>query len=265
MNPWSINPVWQNFSSLCREVSETHASKNEISRYHHLTSALYFAVATVESFLNQQMRLSLTKSKTEEEIYEILRKARFPVKLKTWPEEILGCKTEISEKLLLEILEFNDIRGNLTHPKTTGHDLYGLLESLDPLSVKRAVAEYCIRFLERKGEPFPYWYIGWNYFNPRPNTQEIWMFNNQQFLHSLAYLGFSVPSFNYGAAKAWEETWMSTFEGYVKLQDVLDKIDHCEPKDERFPFKPIICRSWWTTEHQKSCGNVTLADLAKAK
>ncbi len=74
----------------------------------------------------------------------------------------------------MELLRLcNDIRCNLTHPKTSGADIYQKLEGIDPEAVVRAVAEYCVRFLEVRREVFPYWLLGWNYFNPRSNAHEI--------------------------------------------------------------------------------------------
>ncbi|MBI4460594.1 MAG: hypothetical protein HY648_11120 [Acidobacteria bacterium] len=265
MNPWFINPVWQNFSSLCREVAAAHSSPNELSRFHHLTASLYFAVAAIEGFLNQQMRAHLGPRNSQGEIYQKLRRENFPDKLKSWPSEILGCQSMAPDEAVDQILAFNEIRGNLTHPKTSGHDIYKLLDTLNPDTVKLATAEYCIRFYETKKEAFPYWFFGWNYFNPRPYSQEILLLNNQQFLHSLRYLGFKVPAFDYPLAQAWQQNHMSTYDGYLRLHGAIDKLEFCEPKDARFPYRPTLCRLWWLPEHQSQCGNVTLEEIAQAQ
>ncbi|HTD67938.1 MAG TPA: hypothetical protein VK846_15545 [Candidatus Limnocylindria bacterium] len=56
MNPWLVYPTWQLFSSLYREVITAGEQKNEWVRYHHLTSALYFAISFVEALLNEKYR-----------------------------------------------------------------------------------------------------------------------------------------------------------------------------------------------------------------
>jgi DNA-binding LacI/PurR family transcriptional regulator len=36
----------------------------------------------------------------------------------------------------------------------------------------------------------------------------------------------------------------------------LASVNACEPKSI-FPFKPILCQRWWTSEHHRRCGHVT--------
>ena len=258
MNPWSINPVWQNFSSLYREAAVAGDSPNEISRFHHLTVALYFGVSTIESFLNSQLRQKLSgQGVTEDNIFDRLRKTYFRDKLKKWPTEITGGSLVPADKMIEKVALFADIRDNLTHPKTSGHDIYEDLEKINPKDVVQIVAEYCIAVLGYKGEEFPYWFLGWNYFNPRANSQELYLLNNQQFSHSLVALGFRVPAFDALKAEVWRKNHMGTVNGYAELKSSLEQIKTCEPHDERFPLKPILCNRWWTVEHQGACGNVS--------
>jgi len=51
MNPWAVNPAWQNFSSLFREASTAREAKTGMERSHHLTASLYFGIAALEAFL----------------------------------------------------------------------------------------------------------------------------------------------------------------------------------------------------------------------
>lgn len=264
MNPWSTNPTWQNFSSLYREIAASREAPNEIGKFHHLTSSLYFGIASLEAFLNQQMRACLASKTTEEKIFDRLRKTRFLTKLEDWPSEILQTDPSVAEPTMDLLRLFNEIRGDLTHPKTSGHDVYQRLETVDPDTVVVAVAEYCIRFLETRKEEFPYWLFGWNYLNPRPNTHEIFVIGNQQFSHSLVYLGFRLPAFAAGPSEAWREQQMSSFSGYLALKSALDGLGHCEPKDPQFPYKPILCSRWWTEQHQRSCGHVTREAIKRA-
>lgn len=258
MNPCSTNPTWQNYSSLCREVAAAKEAPNEIGKFHHLTASLYFGIATIEAFLNQQMRahLALTTT-TEQVIFDTLRRPGFSDKLKGWPRQILQADLSIAESTMDLIRLFYKIRGNLTHPKTSGHDIYGELETIDPNTAARVVAEYCVLFLETQGEMFPYWFLGWNYLNPRPNTHEIIMINNQQFSHSLQSMGFHLPTFEARLAEEWRRKNMTSSSGYLTIKDAIDRLDHCEPKNTRFPYKPILCRRWWDQEHHRSCGYIS--------
>ena len=133
LGPWSINPAWQNFSSLCREASAAVDAPTDMEKSHHLTASLYFGIAALEAFLNQQMRQHLAPSKTSEEIFQALRTGRFLKKLKAWPTEIAGRESKVRPEVI-ELIEFcNDIRGDLTHPKTVGHDIYERLFEVNPL------------------------------------------------------------------------------------------------------------------------------------
>lgn len=266
MNPWAINSIWQNFSSMFREATTACEARTEMDKFHHLTASLYFGIAALEAFLNQKMRVHLSGSKTEEEIFNVLREERkFMRKIKKWPTELFGEPLSINTKTLKMINFFNDVRGNLTHPKTIGHDIYQKLETIDPCSVVDAVAEYIVRFHEVQQTIFPYWLFGWNYLNPRPNVHEIIIGNEQFFSFSLVALGFQIPAAIYPQDKEWREHYMTTFDGYLKIKEALNSLDHCEPKDDRFPFKPILCRRWWTVEHHSTCGHVTDEALNKAR
>ena len=257
MNPWAINPTWQNFSSLFREATTAREVKTEMERSHHLTASLYFGIAALEAFLNSKMRAQLKPTKTEEEIFTVLYEGQILDKLKKWPKELLGKSLNFKDDTLALLTDFNSIRGNLIHPKTSGHDIYARLEAIDPDSVVNAVAEYMVKYHETEGTHYPYWIFGWNYLNPRPNSYEIFIVNDQQFSFSLQAIGFKIPVAVHWEAEAWRNRHLGTFEGYVAIREALSKLDCCEPKFDRFPFKPVLCRRWWTSEHHRSCGHVT--------
>ena len=263
MNPWYINPVWQNYSSMFREATTAQRAKTEIEKFHHLTASLYFGIAALEAFLNQKMRVHLAATKTEEEICDVLRRGKFRKKLQGWAIKLLPKPIALNEETLELIRFFNDVRGNLTHPKTHGHDIYQKLETIDPNSVLDSVAEYIAQFHEAQGTIFPYWLFGWNYLNPRSNTDEIILINDQKFSFSLVALGFQIPAAQYLQAEDWRKKNMNNFEGYKKIKVELSRLDYCEPKNDRYPFKPILCRRWWTAEHHRSCGRVTKEFLEK--
>lgn len=262
MNPWSTNPVWQNFSSMYREVVAAREAPNEIGKFHHLTAALYFGMAALEAFLNQRMRAKLAPTASEGEIFEVLRKTRLLDKLRKWPKELVAADV-VGAATIERLKLFNEIRGNLTHPKTSGHDIYGELEKVSADQVLDSVAEYIVGFHEARGEVFPYWLFGWNYLNPRPNTHEIILINNQQFLFSLSALGFGNPAAAWVAAQKWENDNMTSKAGYLEIHTKLEG-HGCEPKYAEFPFKPVLCGRWWTEEHHRTCGNVSDAAIQQA-
>jgi hypothetical protein len=264
MNPWSTDPCWQNFSSLYREVVEARGAPDEIGKFHHLTSSLYFGIASLEAFINRNMRTHLAKSEDEGQIFKVLRNCRIMDKLRKWPTKILSETPAVSVTVIEMLKLFNDIRGDLAHPKKGGHDIYRRLEMVDPDSVLNTIAEYIVRFYEAAGEVFPYWLFGWNYLNPRPDTHEIILENNQQFLHSLLSMGFHVPAWAAGEADQWKNQNMSSFAGYLKIKQSIESIGHCEPKSDSFPYQPKLCRRWWTEEHHRSCGHVTKEAIQRA-
>lgn len=265
MNPWAINPSWQNFSSLFREASTAREAKTGMERSHHLTASLYFGIAALEAFLNERMRAHLKPTKTEEEIFNVLRKGQIVEKLKKWPTEILGEPLSLNDGTLELLTDFNDVRGDLTHPKTKGHDIYAKLETIDPSSVIDAVAEYIVKYHEAAGTRYPYWIFGWNYLNPRPGSYDIFLINDQQFSFSLQAIGFQLPTAAHAEAEAWRDRYLGHYEGYVAIRDALRALERCEPKFDRFPFKPVLCRRWWTSEHHRSCGHVTEDTLNYAR
>jgi hypothetical protein len=260
MSPVPANPFWQNFSSMFREVITAQEVGTGMEKSHHLTASLYFGIAALEAFLNQKMRTHLTPTKTEKEILKRLREGDIKDKMKEWPKELLGKSLTIDRGTWNLIVSFNDLRGHLTHPKTQGQDIYDKLEKIKPTAVIDSVAEYIVRFHEAEGMRFPYWIFGWNYLNPRSNSYDFLPMNEQQFCFSLQALGFDVP-----VTDQWIDEYLGTFAGYKTVKQALDSSKRCEPKSGPFPFKPILCRRWWTSEHHQSCGRVTDAALDRAR
>ena len=239
---------------MWRSAWEAEHARNDISRYHHLTETLLFGISTLESFLNHQMRVFMADRKTDDTIIDVQRNTHFPNKIKTWPSMILGNNLSLSNCTLKQIFTYNTIRGNLIHPKSSGHDIYKRLEGVLPSKIVNTINEFCICFLATKGEIFPYWLFGWNYFNPRAEHHEIWKLNNQQFLFSLQYLGISTGAGIPDNEVEWQNTYMSSYKGYLKVSKILNQFENCEPKLDEYPLKPILCRMWWDREHEKTCG-----------
>lgn len=260
MNPWAVSPAWQNFSSLYREAITATEARTGMERSHHLTASLYFGIAALQAFLNQKMRAHLDGKMSEIEILNVLRKETIIKHLKQWPVQLLGKELLLSPGTMDLITFFKDVRDDLTHLKTHGHDIYAALEKVDPSSVIDSVAEYIVRYSEAEGVHAPYWVFGWNYLNPRPDEYDILLVNEQQFSSSLQALGLQTVGLD-----AWRSPRLGNFDGYVGIKNGLAAIGHCQPKAGLFPFMPILCSRWWTPEHQRSCGSVTEQAVQKAR
>lgn len=246
MNPWLINPPWQHFCSLVRETASASDEGVRFLRYHHETSALYYAVSFVEAFLNRKMREVMTKQgKPEQEIYDALRDGSggFAKKLKKWPSEICGKPITVSDPLQKVLIEANELRSDLTHVKTQGHDIYADLESVNLPDIVTGVAEYAIVITDGLGEQFPYWLFGWNFFNPNDNSP--WLLSSGDFHMAMDSLGLKGISPEYHSQQKWLNENLRTVAGYRKLKAVLDAGPDCSPFWPRFPLRPLLCKRWW--------------------
>lgn len=252
--------VWLNFSFMVRESITATEVKTGMEKSQHLTSAVYFGTVALEAFLNEQMRAHMT-SEPEEAIVNKLRRAVLKDKIKKWPLELLGKSLNINSKTLDLITEFHGARDDLTHPKKHGYDAYSRLNGIDPMTVIDSTAEYFVRFHEEKQTRYPYWLFGWNYLNPRPDSCAIFVVNSDAFCWSLQGLGFRVSP----SDDRWQDQYLGTYDGYLMVKLALDSIDRCEPKFDQFPYKPILCRRWWTPNHQASCGHVSKAAIDFAR
>lgn len=262
---WIIEPVWQNYSSMYREAVCSREARTGMEIAHHRMAALYFGIATLEAFLNRQMtNYMLQMGKEHDDIHEILRKGNLKEKLKTWPKDITGKILDLRPDSLNGLRAMIDLRGQLTHQKNYWPEAYEALESKDSMELVDLVAEFIISFHSAKQEFFPYWICGWNYLNPRPDSHEIIMVPSPQFAHSLRSLGFPLKQDPYTSEENHLRRIMSDYSGYRELADFLEAHNHCEPKWERFPFQPKLCRRWWDSRHHGACGKVTDEALQRA-
>jgi hypothetical protein len=262
--PYPVDPSWQNFSSLHREACAADEATTAVEKSHHMMAALYFGIAALEAFLNQQMRLHLQQTKPPEDVLKLLRKTEFLKKLDRWPSEITR-KPLLVPAEARELIRFcNEVRGDLTHPKVVGHVIYERLLTVTPTNVVDAVASYIVAFHQAQGTTFPYWVSGWNYLNPRTETHDIIVLNEQCFRFSLAALGFQVPTQG-PHCDAWTGEYLGTLDGYKAIRTALCGAERCEPKSVRFPYQPILCRRWWTSEHHQTCGHASREAIATAR
>ena len=253
MKSWITQSTWQNFSSMVREAYEADGARTSIEKSHHLTATLYFSIAALEAFLNERMRKRLRDEGADENaILERLRKGKLKDKLKKWPVELTGSAIPGVEENLQLLLSVNELRGELTHPKYTHHGKYRELSQIQPFDVVQSTSEYIVKYCVSAGEIYPYWVFGWNYLNPSQGTYEICLINDQQFMHSVQALGYRKPT----PTMDWYSE-LRSIDGYRRIHVFLFNQGSCEPKHPLFVYQPKLCKFWWRSKHQESCGNVT--------
>jgi hypothetical protein len=242
---WNVDDVWQSFSSMYQEMSFANDATNDIARYHHMSACLLFGGCAIESFSNANMRMYLRKSKEpENKILQRLRYTALREKIESWPAEICGVTIE---KRDIEVLfAFLDLRNEVTHRKRMDHSLYRELDEATPVNFVEAAQRAFVSFYEGQGSSFPYWLLGWNFVGMNGDHTHPCLINNQQFQHALNHMGFKVPAWEYYAALEWEEQNMKGIEAFLRLkQDYYAKAPGIEPKSERFPMAPRLCKRWW--------------------
>jgi hypothetical protein len=242
---------------MYREAVAAREARSGVEQSHHLTASLYFAISTLEAFLNRKWREHFKATKTEEEIFEEIRYGDFMEKVKKWPKEITGSKLALRDASISKIKMFNGVRADLTHPKHDGPTTWRMLDNVEPETVVDVVAEYITQFQAAQGRQFDYWLLGWNYLSPSQSEHEITPVNNQQFVFSMQALGDPVVACDAFASDAWQKQHLSDYSGYLTLANRLSKFTTCEPKNDRYPYQPKLCRRWWVDEHHRTCGFVT--------
>jgi len=242
---WNVDDIWQSYSSMFQEEYFTVRSTNQIERYHHLTATLLFGSCAIEAFLNARMRIHRKKKGDEEkEILKFLRYTALRKKLEKWPLEF--CGTLLPNEDIKIITEFYELRNEVTHRKKKDHSLYKALDDSNVSVFIDALQRILVTIYCGLKESFPYWLLGWNYVGMNGDETHPLLCSNQQFQHSLRRLGFDVPAWEYQEAVERERLNMTTPKGfeYLKLQ-VYFRCPDIEPRDDRFPQMPRLCKLWW--------------------
>lgn len=261
----AIEPVWQNYSSMYREAITARDAKTGMEVAHHRMAALYFGIAALESFLNLKMRDHLLRAgKDHDEIHGVLRKGKLKDKIKEWPVLVTGAELGLRPDSIGRVLSINALRGDLTHQKNLWPEAYEELSTTDPMDLVDLVAEFVVEFHRAGNEFFPYWVWGWNYLSPQRDAPEIALLNNTQVMHSLSYLGYKFEPSTVLRFEDRQRRILADYAGYLDVARFLRGCDRCEPKIDRFPHQPKLCRRWWDPVHQGTCGNVSDEALWRA-
>lgn len=262
MNPWNLDPVFKNYCSMYREATESDRAPHEESMLHHVTSAVYFSIACIEAFLNHLKTEELRESHTEDsEILHLIKTANFCQKLQNWPKDAIGSDSSLkySPGVMNHINLFYKVRCGLIHPKLTQTDEYETLEALTGSKIIEVTASFLSEVWLKKDKPFPYWLLGWNFVNPRSNSQEIIKLPNEQFLYSLCALDIPVPVISPRSDK-WIQTNMKGSKCWKELHKTMKNKTYCEKQvmpvngDNFFSLKPRLCKDWWVSKHVEVCG-----------
>lgn len=242
---WNVDDIWQSFSSMYQEMSFANEATNAIARYHHLSACLLFGGCAIESFLNTNMRGHLKK--VEESENNIVRRLRYTAlreKIESWPFEI--CEVRIDKQYVEVLLEFLDLRNEVTHRKRLDHSLYKELDEVSPLKFLEAMQKTFVQLYCGLRISFPYWLLGWNFVGMNRDPTHPCLMNNQQFKHALNHMGFKVPAWECNSANAWEQENMKGIEAFLRLKnDYYERAPDIEPKSKMFPLAPRLCKRWW--------------------
>lgn len=242
---WNVDDIWQSYSSMYQEASVTSQSLNDIERYHHLSTSLLFGGCTLEAFLNAKMRSHCKHMAVDENT--LIKRLRYTVlreKLEKWPQEF--CGVTIAEPDVNCIGDFLDLRNEVTHRKRRDHSLYKELDEANIFVFVNALQRAMVTVYSGLGQSFPYWLFGWNYVGMNGDETHPCLLSNQQFKHSLNRFGFRVPAWEADAADAWERANMASLAGFVTLKEqVYSRCSDIEPRVERFPQMPRLCKRWW--------------------
>jgi hypothetical protein len=250
---WNVDDVWQSFSSMFQEMSFANQATNDITRYHHLSACLLFGGCAVESFTNASMRKYLKASEvSENKILKRLRYTALREKIELWPAEACGITLEKHDVDVL--LDFLDLRNEVTHRKRLDHSLYKELDETTPAQFVAAVQKAFVLLYQGQRVSFPYWLLGWNFVGMNGDDTHPCLINNQQFQHALNHMGFRVPAYEYGAANAWQEQNMKGMDAFLRLKEsYYAKAPDIEPKSEQFPMAPRLCKRWWDKQLILGC------------
>ena len=243
---------------MCEDAHRAIESRHEFERYRAIRSTLWFAEASLEAFVNAEMRIHLEREATSEAvIFKRLRHESFRDKINKWPSEIAGRQVDVDPAAsgLFDLFDgYHSLRNALTHSKDRDHSIYARLDKVQPSEIVQSVATTLVLISTATRGTFPYWTLGWNFVGlDRDDTHPV-LLGVDQFRHSLRRLEL-IPTdapWLVDVGERWMIKNMSSLDAFQALKLRLDTLRiEIEPWFEIVPGRgcpPRLTRRWWDAE-----------------
>ncbi len=239
---WNVDPTWGNFSAMIQDDFFARQANTIYDKHRLSKSCLYFAVATVEAFINKELYLFLASQKTEKkEILQILTNAK--KRLAKLQETSFSTLYHHKEYKRYEY--YKEIRNEATHPVRQDQLIGDYLDIVDTGEIVKLVKYLLIKTCEMQDKVFPYWMLGWNYIGFNFNKMEPFLSNNLNgFYYSL--IAMKIEGFDCQYPMSFENKYMKKYEDFLKFEVALAEYPfEVEPASKIFPDKPRLTRKWW--------------------
>lgn len=241
---WNVDPAWTNFSTMIQEHSFFNKSRTEFERHRASKTCLYFGVASVEAFINKDLRSVMRKNGYDEDsISSILSQNR----KKTEKQNLLKASpfgVIFDDEKYKIFVDYKKIRNEITHPSRPDQLIYDYIEIVNVEEFVDIVKYILVKICELQGKEFKYWMLGWNYIGFNHSEIELSLEDNlQSFYWSLQRM--CLEGFNTVPQEDFLKKYMTGYIAFIKMQK---KMDECpfdiEPKNPIFS-PPRLTRCWW--------------------
>lgn len=241
---WNVDPVWAHFSTMIQENFTFYKAKTDFDRHHASKSCLYFGVAAVEAFINQELRKIMhSKGCDENTISTIISQSR------KWKEKQEWLKASpfsaiFEDEKYIAFCEYKKIRNEVTHSSRPDHLVFNYLEIANAEEFISLVQYILVKTCELQNTAFQYWMLGWNYVGCNHSELEPSLNNNlQSFYWSLKYM--QIERVRNISQDSFLKNCMTGCAAFTRLQAELDEYPFdIEPKHPVLS-PPRLTRCWW--------------------
>lgn len=241
---WNVDPAWTNFSAMIQDLSFFNKSRTEFERRRALETCLYFGVASVEAFINQELRSVMHKDGYDEDsIASMLSQSR----KKTEKQNLLKASpfSSIFDDEKYRIFgDYKKIRNEVTHSSRPDQLIYDYIERVKMAEFSDIVKYILVKVCELQGKEFKYWMLGWNYIGFNHSEVELSLGSNlQSFYWSLKQM--HLEGFNTVLQEDFLNQCMTGYSAFVAMQKKMDEYPFdIEPKNPIFS-RHRLTRYWW--------------------
>lgn len=237
---WNVDPAWTNFSAMIQDGYLFGQAKTEYERHKASKSCLYFGVAAVEAFFNQELREFMRKQGLPDE--EILKVIAAPkIRYGAIQDSSFGdiCK-DIKYK---EFQFYKEIRNEVTHPSRKDQLIYDYLNVVIPLEFVRLVQYIFVKVCDMQNKEYQYWMLGWNYIGFNGNNKDLFLSNNLNGFY-YSFLSMNIHGLDVSNQLSFEEDYMKGYDSFTKTQLLLNSYPFDIEPRSKFS-KPRLTRKWW--------------------